>query len=114
MHELGIMTGVIHSVEEVAKQNNAREVLLIKMSIGEMTEAMEDALQFAFEVASIDTLCEGAKLEVNIIAPKSRCDECGLEFEHNRFIRTCPECDSLATTLLSGREMQIDSIEIDN
>ena len=48
-----------------------------------------------------------------MIRPKSRCLECGAEFEHDRFHMFCPECDSFATELLAGRELQIDSIEVD-
>lgn len=50
---------------------------------------------------------------MNMIAPKSRCLECGETFEHDRFHRFCPHCDSFATELIAGRELQIDSIEVD-
>ena len=50
MHELGIMTGVVESVSSAARANGATRVLKVSLSVGEMTEAIEDALQFAFEV----------------------------------------------------------------
>ena len=114
MHELGIMTGVMEAVETSARQAGATSVTRVTLSVGEMTEAIEDALQFAFEVlCEQNELCAGAELQVNMVKPRSRCLECGAEFEHDRFHRFCPECDSFATELLCGRELQIDSIEVD-
>ena len=114
MHELGIMTGVMEVVETSARQAGATGVTRVTLSVGEMTEAIEDALQFAFEVLREQSeLCSDAELQVNMVKPRSRCLECGAEFEHDRFHRFCPECDSFATELLRGRELQIDSIEVD-
>ena len=113
MHELGIMTGVLEAVETSAKAAGATSVLKVTLSVGEMTEAIEDALRFAFEILREGTLCENAELEVNIIRPKSHCFECGAVYEHDRFHMLCPECNSFATELIAGKELQIDSIEVD-
>ena len=50
MHELGIMTGVMDAVTTSAQQAGATRVLKVSLSVGEMTEAIEDALMFAFEL----------------------------------------------------------------
>ena len=113
MHELGIMTGVMDAVETSAKQAGADRVLKISLSVGEMTEAIEDALRFAFEVLVEGTMCEGSELEITMVHPKSRCLDCGAEYEHDRFHMLCSECGSFATELIAGRELQIDSIEVD-
>ena len=114
MHELGIMTGVMDAAVKSAQEAGATRLLGVTLSIGEMTEAIEDALQFAFEaLCEGEPFFEGATLTVNMIAPKSRCLECGTTFSHDRFHMFCPECDSFATELIAGRELQIDSIEVD-
>lgn len=108
------MTGVLEAANTAAYDAGATKLLGVKLSIGEMTEAIEDALMFAWEALTEgDPFTEGAALEVNMVSPKSRCLECGAEFEHDRFHMFCPECDSFATELIAGREMQIDSIEVD-
>ena len=43
MHELGIMSGVMDSVQRAANDAGAQRVLKISLSVGEMTEAIEDA-----------------------------------------------------------------------
>ena len=114
MHELGIMTSVMDSVNSVARENGATKLLSVTLRIGEMTEAIEDALQFAFEVLTeADDFSNGATLKVNMVRPKSICLECGAEYQHDRFHMLCPECGSFATQLLEGREMEIESIEVD-
>ncbi len=114
MHELGIMTSVMDAARASAEEAGAERLLSISLSVGEMTEAIPDALQFAFEaLCEGDPFLEGASLDVTMIAPKSRCLECGAEYTHDRFHMFCPECDSFATELIEGRELQIDSIEVD-
>lgn len=116
MHELGIMTGVMDAVETSARDAGADKVLKVSLSVGEMTEAIEDALQFAFEALvelEEHALCRDAELQITMVRPKSRCFECGAEYEHDRFHMLCPECGSFATELIAGRELQIDSIEVD-
>lgn len=107
------MTGVMESVEEAARNAGATKVLEIDLSVGVMTEAVEDALRFAFEALSEGTMCEGADFKINMIQPVSVCLECGNEFEHDRYHVTCPQCGSGFTQLIAGKEMQIDSIEVD-
>ena len=116
MHELGIMTGVLDAVQTSARQAGADRVLKVSLSVGEMTEAIEDALRFAFEALSEQqeyALCAGAELDIAMVRPHSRCLECGAEYDHDRFHMLCPECGSFATELVAGRELQIDSIEVD-
>lgn len=114
MHELGIMTGVMESVESAAREAGADRVLKVSLSVGVMTEAIEDALQFAFEaLAENNPYFEGATLEVEMIEPKSICLQCGNEFSHDRFHMLCPECGSPLLQLLEGKELHISSIEVD-
>lgn len=116
MHELGIMTGVMDSVCPAARQANATKVLSVTLAVGEMTEAIEDALVFAFEaLCELEeySLCKDAKLEIRTIRPRSICLECGTEYEHDRFTLLCPHCQGFDTKLLAGRELQIESIEVD-
>lgn len=113
MHELGIMTGVVDSVTQAAQANGALKVLKVSLSVGRMTEAIEDALQFAFEaLTDRDPLYDGAQLEIAMVEPRSRCIECGNVYEHDRFHVSCPECGGFGE-LISGKELRIDSIEVD-
>lgn len=113
MHELSIMTGVMEAVETAARDAGATRVTRIVLRVGEMTEAIDEALQFAFEVLSENTLCNQGELTIERVAPKSICLDCGNEFSHDRFHRFCPQCESYSTHLIEGRELEIESIEVD-
>ncbi len=116
MHELGIMSGVMDAAREAAENAGALRVIKVSLRIGEMTEAIRDALEFAFQALQElpeNALFAEAEFEVDMVRPKSRCLECGAEYTHDRFHMLCPECGSFATQLLEGRELEISSIEVD-
>ena len=72
MHELGIMTGVIESVDSAARAHNATRVLKVSLSVGVMTEAIEDALRFAFEALCEQApLFKDAQLDITMVQPPS-------------------------------------------
>ncbi len=113
MHEFSLMTGVLDAVEASARENNAQHIIEIRLVIGDMAEVLEDAMDFAFEALTPGTLAEGARLTMTRVTPESRCLACGTEFEHDRYHFACPQCDSLATELMAGKEMYIESMEIE-
>lgn len=111
MHEMGVTQGILAASFEAAEAAGATRITEIRISVGELTEIVEFALQFAFDTLTIDTMAEGATLVVNNIGARSRCNTCGAEYDHDRFEMLCPECGSMDVVLLAGRELQIDSIE---
>ena len=113
MHEMSIVASVLDAVNASAIQAGATRVLSISLSIGDMTQVVDEAFAFAFEALTEGTMCEGAELVVNKVHPRSVCLDCDTEFDHDRFHRSCPSCGSYTTQLIAGRELQIDSIEVD-
>jgi hydrogenase nickel incorporation protein HypA/HybF len=111
---MGIMSGILESSFEAAEKAGAQRITEIRITIGELTEIQEFALDFAFESMTPGTMAEGARLVVTTLAPSSRCRECGLEYDHDRFEMICPSCGSFNVEPLTGRELQIDSIEADD
>lgn len=113
MHEMGITQGILAASFEAAEEAGADRITEIRVSVGELTEVVEFALQFAFEALTPGTMAEGATLVVTNVSARSKCNDCGIEYDHDRFQMLCPECGSFNVTLLQGRELQIDSIEAD-
>jgi hydrogenase nickel incorporation protein HypA/HybF len=111
MHEMGITQGILSASFDAAREAGADRICEIRISIGELTEIQEFALQFAFEALTPGTMAEGGQLSVTHIPATSKCNECGVEYTHDRFQMLCPECGSFNVAPLTGREMRIDSIE---
>jgi hydrogenase nickel incorporation protein HypA/HybF len=110
---MGITSGIIASVVEAAEAEGATRINEVDISVGDLTEIVEDALQFAWEALTPGTMAEGSTLIVHHIPATSRCMQCSHEFEHDKYDLTCPECTSFMVENLTGRELKIDSIDID-
>jgi hydrogenase nickel incorporation protein HypA/HybF len=108
------MSGILESSFEAAEKAGARRITEIRVTIGELTEIQEFALDFAFMSMTPGTMADGAKLVVTTVAPSSRCRECGVTYNHDRFEMICPSCGSFNVEPLTGRELTIDSIEADD
>lgn len=114
MHEFSLIQGIVDSVVPVARKNNATKITGITLDIGRLTEVEEECMSFAFEaVCDGDELLDGAELVMNFIEPRSRCLDCGHEFEHDRFHKKCPKCGSDITMIIQGKELNIASMEVD-
>ncbi len=115
MHEFSLIQGIIDSVVPVAREHNASKVTGIALDIGRLTEVDEECMRFAFEaVTDGDALFSGAQLSMRFIEPRSKCLDCGAEFEHDRFHRRCTSCGSDVTSIVAGRELNIASMEIES
>jgi len=114
MHEMGITQGILSAAFEAAENAGETRITEIHISVGELTEVVEFALQFAFEALTPETMAEGATLVVTMIPARSHCNDCGIDYDHDRFQMICPECGSFDVALLQGRELQIDRIETDD
>jgi hydrogenase nickel insertion protein HypA len=64
MHELSIAKGIIEIAEAKAREENSRCIQTIKVRLGEFTTVVREALEFAFEVACLETLAKNARLEI--------------------------------------------------
>jgi len=113
MHEFSLASSILETVDESARQSGASRVLKVSVVAGELVQVVDEAMHFAFEVLAEGTICEGAELELSFVEPRSRCLDCGREFFHDARHWRCPECGGPNTELLAGRELYIDSIEVD-
>ena len=114
MHEMGITQSILASSFDAANNAGAKRITEIRISVGELTETVDFALQFAFEALTPDTMAEGATLVITKVPARSLCRECNTEYEHDRFQMVCSGCGSMNVELLQGRELSIDSIEADD
>ena len=115
MHEYSIVEGVLDSVIPAAEKAGADRIVCVRLRVGDMTEVVQESLDFMWGICceQRDPMVEGCRLEVEYVYPRSACLKCGHEFEHDRFHLKCPECGSASTMLLSGRELEIASMDVD-
>ena len=93
MHEVGIVNGILDTVIRAARGAGASRAVLVTLRIGDMTEVVREALDFAWETfRDEDPLTRGCELAVEEVHPQSECLDCGEVFEHDRFHCRCPQC----------------------
>ncbi|MFC1937774.1 hydrogenase maturation nickel metallochaperone HypA [Chloroflexota bacterium] len=113
MHEFSITQSMLDLVSEKAKGAGSKRVRNINLVIGEMTGYVPDCVQFYFGFLSKGTLAEGAALSFKMIPAKARCRACNESFEVEEFAWTCPNCHSSKIEIIAGRELQVESIEVE-
>lgn len=113
MHEMAIAESVFDIAFPLALEND-RKIRKIKLSIGEFSGVVKDALDFAFKVLKKDTPAEEAEIEIEIVRLAANCDLCGeVQCRLNDLKLTCHECGR-GLLITSGREMRVDYIDLDD
>ena len=113
MHELTLANSLVDLASDYAKTNRAQRVTAITIRLGVLC-GIGRALYFCFEPTARGTPCEGASLTI-IESPLSvLCTNCG-EPKIPRTPRNlrCPDCGRSTPKVLTGREMELVSIEIE-
>lgn len=100
--------------ESLAAYPGAR-VLEVRLRIGVLASVVEDSLQFCFGIATEDTPLAGSKLVVRSVPVTVHCEACQRdgELESLQNFR-CPHCGAPAADVRGGRELEIESVEIDD
>lgn len=113
MHELSITQSMFDIVLKHAEQAEAKKVKKINLVIGEMTGVVRECVQFYLDFLSKGTVVEGAALSVEMVPPKARCRQCGETFQLKEFDWTCPGCGGNSLQVTAGRELFVESIEVE-
>lgn len=109
MHEYAIAEGVLGVVADHA---GGRRVEAVELRVGHLRQVVPDALRFAFQIASQETLAAGAELRLTEVAPRVLCAACRAESEAPRLPLACGRCGGFEVTVLAGEELQVESIEV--
>lgn len=113
MHELSVTQSIINISSEEAEKHKAKKVKEIKILVGELSGLIPETIQYYFDIASKGTKVEGAKLNIEKVPIKVRCNECGFEAEMDRNSYCCKNCESLNIKIIKGTEFLIQSMEVE-
>jgi len=100
-------------IDSMAPYPGAR-VKEVRLRVGALASVVEDSLQFCYGIATEGTPLEGSKLVVNAVPVVMRCESCSADVEIASLQSfRCPRCNAPVSNLLQGRELEIESIEIE-
>ncbi len=109
MHEFSIASAI---VDTAVRHAAGRRVTLVTVRCGRLRQVVPDSLEFAFAILSRETLCDGARLEQEVVPARLRCGACGDEFEIELPVFRCASCASADVAVLTGEELEVESIEV--
>ena len=114
MHELSIAASIVDAVSETAASYPDTRVKVVRLRLGALASIVEDSLQFCWGVATEGTELAGSKLVVRVLPVVLHCAGCGVDSEVDGVQSfRCPRCGELAADLRQGRELEIESIELE-
>lgn len=114
MHELAIAQNILEIVQQSVPVERAAMVRSVGIRVGKLSGIVPDSLQFCFSVIVSDTNMPRAYLTIEQVPTISRCRDCMLRFAVEDFAFTCPGCRSANLELISGKELEIVEIELED
>lgn len=112
MHEVSIMAEAVRMAADTAHTAGAQRVTGVRLRVGMLSGAIPEAMRFAWDVVSRDTIVEDARLEIETVPAACWCAACESEFACADFLGECPACHEVSGELRRGRELEIVSVEM--
>ena len=113
MHEMGIANSVLEAVRTEMGLHPGTYPCKVGVRIGEMAAIDPEALRFCFEAIILGTDLESLALGIEVCPRRHRCQLCGREFIVRDYDSRCPQCASLETTCISGDELELAYLEVE-
>jgi hydrogenase nickel incorporation protein HypA/HybF len=120
VHELSISSAIVNTV---VKHASGRRVSTVNMRIGALRQVVPTSLAFYFEIVARDTVCADAELELELVPALLRCSGCRREWDPapepalaGVLIPAfrCPACGEARAKTLTGDELEVESIEVED
>ncbi|GAB6904204.1 putative hydrogenase nickel incorporation protein HypA [Desulfosarcina cetonica] len=115
MHEMGIAMEIV----EIAKASipadmHGAKIQRVNLQVGKLSAIVADSLRFCFDLVIKETPLEGAELVIEELPVVAHCKDCQHRWTVTEPVFLCPACQSGSLDILSGRELEIKSIEIED
>jgi hydrogenase nickel incorporation protein HypA/HybF len=114
MHELSVAQSILDIVRQSVPVDELADVRVVRLKLGTFSGVVADSLDFCFSAISAETPLAKAHLVFEHIPFVVKCHQCQKSFENEIGIVVCPECGGAETVVLSGRELQVTEIELEN
>ena len=113
MHEQSIVESLLALALEEGAKAGASKILQIDIVVGELSGVLEEAVEFYFSFLSRNTIAAGARLSFTRVPARLRCRNCETVFLPKGLDLHCPTCNEQQVEVVSGRELRMDSMEVE-
>lgn len=112
MHELALMGDILNLIEKDLKERNMNKVNKIELVVGDLSNALPDALEMAFDIyksQEIEFIDKNAELIIVREKAKALCTVCNIEYDIEYKISICPQCGLPSGKIIEGETFKIHS-----
>jgi hydrogenase nickel incorporation protein HypA/HybF len=113
MHEGSLTQDLFDHVLAHASEAGARRVTRVRVTIGALSDATAESIQFYWNTMAPGTIAEDAVLEFESVPGQARCPACGAEFEVDDLYAACPHCGAFPVTISGGNGVYLSSLEVE-
>ena len=115
MHEMGIAMEIVEIAKaSIPEDMKGAKIQRVNLQVGKLSAIVADSLKFCFDLVIKDTPLEGAELAIEELPVVVRCKDCQVQWTVTEPVFTCQQCQGGNIEILSGRELDIKSIEIED
>jgi hydrogenase nickel incorporation protein HypA/HybF len=113
MHEMGIAIQIIDIAKSsIPKNLDGVPIERVNIAVGKMSAIVPSSLKFCFDIATKQTPLEGATLHIEELPVTLQCKNCNNKWTADQPMFVCEKCEHTEVEMLSGRELDILSIEL--
>ncbi|MFC1626774.1 hydrogenase maturation nickel metallochaperone HypA [Patescibacteria group bacterium] len=113
MHELAITEHLLNHILQFAKQHKAKKVSNIHITLGELSGFIDESIEFYWKIIAKDTCAQHATITFDYIPGQTQCLKCNEIYYMKDQLHQCKKCNSYKLKIISGSELDIDSITIE-
>ena len=115
MHELGIVTHCAKTIVDLAEENHLKKIGSVTLEIGEVSGIMTDYFIDCWNYFKVRyPVIAESELKLKTLPAVTYCEDCKSTYETVKYGRTCPNCGSPHTYLLTGNECIISEVEAED
>lgn len=113
MHELSIASSILETVRaELAGRPSVRPTV-IALRIGALSGVDAESLRFGFDALVRDTEYDTLRLDIELVARRHKCIDCGSEYDVIDNDSLCTTCQSAVAICIAGEELDIAYVEVE-
>lgn len=110
MHELGIISSMVKTIEQIVQEQGLTQVQKLVLEVGELSGVVPRYMEECYPAAVYKTFMQDTVLELETVPGIVRCRTCGREFNAMQQDFHCPQCGGENLEILSGNDVIIKEI----
>jgi hydrogenase nickel incorporation protein HypA/HybF len=114
MHEASLAQSIIEIVRRYVPPEDGKAVRNVRVRIGELAGVVAESLEFCYDALAPGHGLALSRLSIERVPATARCARCENVFAIDFTAFRCPSCNGTAVDVLSGRELQVLDIEVED